>query len=63
MAGDIAALLDELALDPAVIGGLSMGGYITFALFRRAPERFSGMILADTRAQAIPPKGSRVAAG
>ena len=57
MAGDIAALLDELALDPAVIGGLSMGGYITFALFRRAPERFSGMILADTRAQGDSPEG------
>ena len=57
MAGDIAALLDELAIDPAVIGGLSMGGYVTFALFRRAPERFSGMILADTRASADTPQG------
>jgi len=57
MAGDIAALLDELAIDPAVIGGLSMGGYLTFALFRRAPERFSGMILADTRASADTPEG------
>jgi 3-oxoadipate enol-lactonase len=57
MAGDIAALLDELAIDPAVIGGLSMGGYVTFALFRRAPERFSGMILADTRASADTPEG------
>jgi len=57
MAGDIAALLDELAIDPAVIGGLSMGGYITLALFRRAPERFSGMILADTKAQADTPEG------
>jgi pimeloyl-ACP methyl ester carboxylesterase len=57
MAGDIAGLLDELAIDPAVIGGLSMGGYITFALFRRAPERFSGMILADTKAQADTPEG------
>ena len=57
MAGDVAALLDELAIDPAVIGGLSMGGYVTFALFRRAPERFSGMILADTRASADTPEG------
>ena len=57
MASDVGALLDELAIDPAVIGGLSMGGYITFALFRRAPERFSGMILADTRAQADTPEG------
>jgi 3-oxoadipate enol-lactonase len=57
MAQDIAAMLDELAIDTAVIGGLSMGGYITFALFRRAPERFSGMILADTKAQADTPEG------
>jgi pimeloyl-ACP methyl ester carboxylesterase len=57
MAGDIAALLDELEVDPAVIGGLSMGGYITFALFRRTPERFSGMILADTKATADTPEG------
>jgi 3-oxoadipate enol-lactonase len=35
-----------------VIGGLSMGGYVTLALYRLAPERFSGMILADTRATA-----------
>ena len=57
MAGDVAAFLDELAIDPAVIGGLSMGGYITVALFRRAPERFSGMILADTKASADTPEG------
>src|SRR6266545_4467457 len=38
VAADLAAFLDHLKLDRAVIGGLSMGGYITFALFRRAPE-------------------------
>jgi pimeloyl-ACP methyl ester carboxylesterase len=57
MAGDVATLLDQLVIDTAVIGGLSMGGYITFALFKRAPERFTGMILADTRAQADTPEG------
>jgi pimeloyl-ACP methyl ester carboxylesterase len=56
MAADVAALLDSLGIDPAVIGGLSMGGYITLAMFRRAPERFSGMILADTKAQADTPE-------
>src|SRR5215831_4494945 len=44
MAADVAALLDVRAIERALIGGLSMGGYITFALFRQAPERFSGMI-------------------
>ena len=57
MAADVAALLDVLGIDPAVIGGLSMGGYVTFALFRLAPERFSGMILADTKATADTAEG------
>jgi 3-oxoadipate enol-lactonase len=56
-ADDIAALLDALEIDRAVIGGLSMGGYVTFALFRRAPERFSGLLLADTRTAADTPEG------
>jgi 3-oxoadipate enol-lactonase len=51
-ARDIGFVLDELKIDEAVIGGLSMGGYVTFALFRQAPERFTGMVLADTRPQA-----------
>ena len=55
-AGDVAAFMDHLKLDRAVIGGLSMGGYITFALFRRSPERFDGMILADTTAEADTPE-------
>jgi len=49
-AADLIALLDALEIDRAAIGGLSMGGYVTFALYRHAPERFSAMILADTRA-------------
>ena len=56
-AGDVEGLLNELEIDRAVIGGLSMGGYVTFALFRRAPERFSGFVLADTRAGADSPDG------
>jgi pimeloyl-ACP methyl ester carboxylesterase len=56
-AADTAAFMDHLRIDRAVIGGLSMGGYITMALFRRSPERFDGMILADTRAEADTPEG------
>ena len=48
----VAGLLDRLEIDRAIIGGLSMGGYVTFALYRLSPERFSGAILADTRPQA-----------
>src|SRR5919201_927879 len=50
-------LLDVLELDRAIIAGLSMGGYITLAMFRVQPERFSGMLLADTRPQADTTEG------
>ena len=56
-AGDVIDLLDALHIEQAVIGGLSMGGYITFAVFRHAARYFRGMILADTRAQADTPEG------
>jgi len=49
--------LDGLEIDTAIIGGLSMGGYVTFAMFRLAPERFTGAILADTRAEADTAEG------
>jgi len=57
LAADVGALLDVLAIDQAVIGGLSMGGYVTLALFRAARGRFSGIILADTRPQADTEEG------
>ncbi|MGH7718143.1 MAG: alpha/beta fold hydrolase [Gemmatimonadaceae bacterium] len=51
-ADDLAQLLDALAIDRAVIGGLSMGGYIAFAMWRRHRDRIRAFILADTRAGA-----------
>ena len=56
-AADVIDLLDALHVEDAVIGGLSMGGYVTFAIFRHAPRYFRGMVLADTRAQADSPEG------
>lgn len=52
MARAVVNRMDEQGIERAVIGGLSMGGYVTLALYRLAPERFSAMILADTRATA-----------
>ena len=49
--------MDALGIETAVIGGLSMGGYVTFAIFRQAPARFEGVILADTKAQADTAEG------
>lgn len=51
-AADVEALLNALELERSVVGGLSMGGYIAFALMRRAPERVSALMLADTKAGA-----------
>jgi 3-oxoadipate enol-lactonase len=55
-AADVIDLLDALHIENAVIGGLSMGGYVTFALFRHAPRYFRGIVLADTRPQADTPE-------
>jgi pimeloyl-ACP methyl ester carboxylesterase len=52
LATDIEHILDALGIPSAVIGGLSMGGYLAFALYRRAPARFRALVLADTRAGA-----------
>ena len=41
--------LDRRGVEKATIAGLSMGGYICFAVWRLFPERVSGLILIDTR--------------
>jgi pimeloyl-ACP methyl ester carboxylesterase len=48
-ADDVVALLDALQLEQAVIGGLSMGGYVAFDIWRRYRRRVRAMVLADTR--------------
>jgi 3-oxoadipate enol-lactonase len=45
-------LMDDLRVDGAVLGGLSMGGYVAFALWRLDRLRWRGFVLADTRAGA-----------
>jgi 3-oxoadipate enol-lactonase len=51
-ADDVAALLDTLGIARAVVGGLSMGGYVALAMVRRHRERIRALVLADTRATA-----------
>ncbi len=51
-ADDLLGLIDALHIDRAVIGGLSMGGYITFAFYRQHASRVRALVLADTRPQA-----------
>jgi len=52
MAQDVADLMDHLEIPQAVIGGLSMGGYVALAFYKQFPSRVRALILADTRAQA-----------
>ncbi|HYK21466.1 MAG TPA: alpha/beta fold hydrolase [Pyrinomonadaceae bacterium] len=52
MAQDVAELMDQLQIPRAVIGGLSMGGYVALAFYKQFPSRVRALILADTRAQA-----------
>ena len=49
---DVSALLDALAVERTVLAGLSMGGYAAFSFVRLQPQRVSGLVLADTRAEA-----------
>lgn len=51
-ADDLAALLDHLGIARAVVNGLSMGGYVAFAFWRRHPERVAALVLTCTRAAA-----------
>jgi pimeloyl-ACP methyl ester carboxylesterase len=53
MADRVAEFLTAVGVrEPAVVGGLSMGGYVTLAFARRHSGRLAGLILADTKAEA-----------
>lgn len=51
-ADDLAELLDHLEVERATLCGLSMGGYVAFAFWRRHPERIHSLVLCDTRSAA-----------
>jgi pimeloyl-ACP methyl ester carboxylesterase len=46
--GDMAALLDTVGADNAIIGGLSLGGYMSLAFYRAHPERVRALLIIDT---------------
>ena len=58
-ADDLRGLLDALGVKNAVVCGLSMGGYITFAFYRKNAHRVRGLILADTKAGPDSPAGKQ----
>ena len=51
-ADSVVAAMDTAKTDRAAIAGLSMGGYVAFALWRRHRDRVERLFLADTRAEA-----------
>lgn len=51
-ADDLAELIGALELGPVVLCGLSMGGYVAFAFWRRHRDLCRALVLADTRADA-----------
>jgi len=50
--------LDRAGIDRALVCGLSMGGYVALELWRAAPARFTGLVLANTRAGADTEEGA-----
>lgn len=45
---DMAAVLDAAGADRAVVGGLSLGGYLSLAFYLAHPDRVTGLLLFDT---------------
>ncbi len=46
--GDMAAILDDLEIERAVIGGLSLGGFLSLDFYRQHPERVTALVICDT---------------
>lgn len=46
--GDMAGILKELGIEKAVIGGLSLGGYMSLAFNVRYPQMVKALMLFDT---------------
>ena len=46
--GDMAALLDAVGADKAIVGGLSLGGYMSLAFYRAHPDRVRALLIIDT---------------
>ncbi len=46
---DLISLMDHLGIEKTCLCGLSMGGYTALRAVDREPDRFSGLILCDTK--------------
>ena len=51
LATDVLALMDQISLRKAVFAGCSIGGYVLLELWRRAPERMTGLVFICSKPQ------------
>ncbi|MEJ2200535.1 MAG: alpha/beta fold hydrolase, partial [Desulfuromonadaceae bacterium] len=54
---DLIALLDHLGIEKAVVGGMSMGGYVLLNMLARYPRRLAGACFIVTRSDADDDQG------
>lgn len=59
VADDVAALMDQLKLPCAVIGGLSLGGGVTTTFYENYPQRAMALVLEDGGADPIQERTER----
>jgi pimeloyl-ACP methyl ester carboxylesterase len=45
---DMAAILDAVGAETAIVGGLSLGGYMSLGFYAAHPERVSALLIIDT---------------
>src|SRR5205085_2249972 len=55
----VVGAMDMAHIDRAAIAGLSMGGYVAFALWRRHRERIAALALIDTKAEGDTPEAAQ----
>ena len=55
----VIGVMDAAKLERAAVAGLSMGGYVAFAMWRRHRARISGLALIDTKAEADTPEAAQ----
>jgi 3-oxoadipate enol-lactonase len=56
LADDVARTVGSLGVDTVDLAGLSMGGYVVFALLRRHKDRVRSLLLINTKAEADSPE-------
>ncbi len=45
---DMAAILDAVGAETAIVGGLSLGGYMSLGFYAKHPERVTALLIIDT---------------